>query len=56
LLGQGWVQPGLLDGWRDEAVREIEEAVAQAQREPAPDPFAEEWTALSTEHLIEGQE
>ncbi len=42
--------------WRSGAVREIEEAVAQVQREPAPDPFAEKWTALSTEHLIEGHE
>jgi pyruvate dehydrogenase E1 component alpha subunit/2-oxoisovalerate dehydrogenase E1 component alpha subunit len=40
--------------WRSEIIREIEEAVAQAQREPTPDPFAEEWTALSTKHLIEG--
>ena len=45
-----------LTAWRNEAVNEIEEAVAQAQREPAPDPFAENWTALSSEHLIEGQE
>jgi len=42
--------------WRGEAVREIEEAVAQAQREPAPDPFAENWTALATENLAEGHE
>ena len=42
--------------WRSETIREIEEAVAQVQREPAPDPFAEEWTALSTENLTEGNE
>ncbi|HEY2329599.1 MAG TPA: thiamine pyrophosphate-dependent dehydrogenase E1 component subunit alpha [Verrucomicrobiae bacterium] len=42
--------------WRSEAIREIEDAVAQAQREPAPDPFTEEWNALSTEHLVEGRE
>jgi pyruvate dehydrogenase E1 component alpha subunit/2-oxoisovalerate dehydrogenase E1 component alpha subunit len=42
--------------WRSEAVREIEDAVAQVQREPAPDPFAEEWSALSSENLIEGRE
>jgi pyruvate dehydrogenase E1 component alpha subunit/2-oxoisovalerate dehydrogenase E1 component alpha subunit len=41
--------------WRSEAIREIEEAVAQVQREPAPDPFAENWTALSSESLIEGR-
>ena len=42
--------------WRSHAVREIDEAVAQVQREPAPDPFAEKWTALSTEELAEGME
>ncbi|HTL72255.1 MAG TPA: thiamine pyrophosphate-dependent enzyme, partial [bacterium] len=42
--------------WRSEAIREIEEAVAQVQREPAPDPFAENWTALSSESLVEGRE
>jgi pyruvate dehydrogenase E1 component alpha subunit/2-oxoisovalerate dehydrogenase E1 component alpha subunit len=40
--------------WRSEALREIEDAVAQAQNEPAPDPFAEDWEALSTKRLIEG--
>ncbi len=39
--------------WRSEAVREIEDAVAQAQREPAPNPFAENWTAISSAHLRE---
>jgi pyruvate dehydrogenase E1 component alpha subunit/2-oxoisovalerate dehydrogenase E1 component alpha subunit len=42
--------------WRSEAFREIEDAVAQAQREAGPDPFAEKWHALSSEHLIEGNE
>ena len=42
--------------WRSEAIREIEDAVAQVQREPLPDPFAENWTALSTENLAEGRE
>ncbi len=40
-------------GWRSEAIREIEQAVAQAQRQPAPDPFAENWSAISSEHLNE---
>ena len=42
--------------WRSEAIREIEEAVAQAQREPAPDPYGEKWSALSSEHLNELRE
>jgi pyruvate dehydrogenase E1 component alpha subunit/2-oxoisovalerate dehydrogenase E1 component alpha subunit len=39
--------------WRSEIIREIEEAVAQVQREPLPDPFAENWSAISSEHLSE---
>jgi pyruvate dehydrogenase E1 component alpha subunit/2-oxoisovalerate dehydrogenase E1 component alpha subunit len=54
LLRQKWADASQFDEWRREAVHEIETAIAQAQREPAPDPFAEKWTALSTEHLIEG--
>jgi pyruvate dehydrogenase E1 component alpha subunit/2-oxoisovalerate dehydrogenase E1 component alpha subunit len=42
--------------WRSNAIREIEEALAQVQREPAPDPFAETWTALATDSLAEGLE
>ena len=42
--------------WRSEAMGEIEAAVAQAQREPLPDPFTEEWHALATKHLIEGHQ
>jgi pyruvate dehydrogenase E1 component alpha subunit/2-oxoisovalerate dehydrogenase E1 component alpha subunit len=57
LLRQKWADARQVDEvWRDDAVREIDEAIALVQREPAPDPFAEKWTALSTEHLIEGQE
>lgn len=39
--------------WRSEAQREIEDAVALAQREPAPNPFTESWTAVSSAHLRE---
>ena len=42
--------------WRSEALREIEDAVAQAQREPLPDPFTENWSAISSEHLNETYE
>jgi pyruvate dehydrogenase E1 component alpha subunit/2-oxoisovalerate dehydrogenase E1 component alpha subunit len=42
--------------WRSEAIREIEDAVAKVQREPLPDPFAENWSAISSEHLSETHE
>ena len=56
LLQNSYAAAAQLAVWRSEALREIEEAVAQVQREPAPDPFAEEWRALSTENLAEGRE
>ncbi len=56
LLRQKWADAGALAALRGEIVREIEEAVAQVQREPAPDPFAEDWCAISTGHLNEGHE
>lgn len=56
LLGRAWTDASEVAGWRNEAIREIDEAIAQVQREPAPDPFRETWTALSTPHLIEGRE
>jgi TPP-dependent pyruvate/acetoin dehydrogenase alpha subunit len=34
--------------WQDEIADEVQRAVAQAQQEAVPDPYREEWTALST--------
>jgi len=56
LLGQKWSDAARLATWRSEIVSEIEEAVGQVQREPTPDPFAENWSAISSEHLNEGRE
>jgi len=56
LLKKNFADAVQLAVWRSEAVREIEEAVAQAQREPAPDPYEEKWSALSSEHLNELRE
>jgi len=53
LLRQNWTNSNELAAWRSDAVQRVEEAVAKVQREPAPDPFTEEWTALSSKHLTE---
>jgi pyruvate dehydrogenase E1 component alpha subunit/2-oxoisovalerate dehydrogenase E1 component alpha subunit len=53
-LGDGWVSVDVLAKWRGEAVRRVEEALSLVQREPAPDPFKEDWSALSTSRLVEG--
>jgi pyruvate dehydrogenase E1 component alpha subunit/2-oxoisovalerate dehydrogenase E1 component alpha subunit len=41
---------------RQQVTLEVDEAVATVQREPAPDPYKENWRALSTRHLTEGFE
>lgn len=56
LLQQGWADVATQAAWRGEAVQKVEEAVAKVQREPTPDPYKEDWSALATKHLIEGHE
>jgi pyruvate dehydrogenase E1 component alpha subunit/2-oxoisovalerate dehydrogenase E1 component alpha subunit len=56
LIQQQWADAATFATWRSEIVQEIEEAVAKVQREPAPDPFAEEWCAISSKHLSEMHE
>ena len=56
LLRQKWTDAARLAALRNEIAREIEEAIAQVQREPTPDPFVEDWRAISTERLNEGHE
>jgi len=56
LLQQDWADAAALAAWRAEAVQKTEEAVAKVQREPAPDPYQEDWTPLATKHLVEGHD
>lgn len=53
LIDNSWASRENLDQWRKEAVDEVQEAVAIAQKEPKPNPFKEEWNALSTPSLRE---
>lgn len=55
LLKQHWAEAALLEAWRNECHQQIEDAVAMVQREAGPDPFKEDWRALASSHLIEGQ-
>jgi acetoin:2,6-dichlorophenolindophenol oxidoreductase subunit alpha len=52
----GWANAETIAAWRNEAARKIEEAVATVQREPGPDPYKENWCAISSKHLSEGYE
>src|SRR5262249_53871522 len=49
-----WADETMLSVWRNETIQQVEDAVAQVRREAAPDPYREDWTALSTPHLREG--
>jgi pyruvate dehydrogenase E1 component alpha subunit/2-oxoisovalerate dehydrogenase E1 component alpha subunit len=51
---RGWLSREELERWRSEMTSRVEEAVAQVQREPGPDPFKEDWRALATANLAEG--
>ena len=53
LLRREWTDAVALAMWRGEIAAEIEEAVAQVRREPAPDPYDEKWLAISSTHLTE---
>ena len=53
LLSRQWTNPTQLTEWRGETTKEIEAAVARVQREPAPNPFEENWSALSSKNLRE---
>ena len=53
LLHQQWADAATIAVWRSEAIHETEQAVATVQREGGPDPFVQEWSALSTSRLAE---
>ena len=53
LLQEQWTDKATMAAWRGEIIGEIEEAVAQVRREPAPDPYDEKWLAISSTHLTE---
>lgn len=55
LLKEQWTDAATLAGWRNDAVQQVETTVAKVQREPSPDPFAHDWSALSTKHFVEMQ-
>jgi TPP-dependent pyruvate/acetoin dehydrogenase alpha subunit len=54
-LAQGWVTESELTGQMEQIRRLIDQTVAKVSKEPVPDPFKENWQALSTAGLVEGQ-
>lgn len=45
-----------LTNLKSECITTVDQAVATAQREPAPDPYDEDWKPISSTHLIESRE
>ena len=54
LLDRQWAEEKELDAWRRESLTRVDEAVAKTQREAPPDPYKEDWYALSSKHLHDG--
>ena len=55
MLQRSWADAPTIETWRNEALHQVEEAVARVQREPGPDPYQEDWQALASPHLNEGR-
>jgi pyruvate dehydrogenase E1 component alpha subunit/2-oxoisovalerate dehydrogenase E1 component alpha subunit len=53
LLRRAWADASIIRKIREDATLEVEQAVAMVQREPGPDPYKENWCALSSRHLSE---
>ena len=53
LLANAWADAVHIDTWRIDATHQVEEAIAKAQREAAPNPYKEIWCALASRHLQE---
>ncbi len=53
LISSRWADAATLAKWKQELEKQVEDAVSQAQREPSPDPYKEDWSALASKHLGE---
>jgi TPP-dependent pyruvate/acetoin dehydrogenase alpha subunit len=47
------LEPTMLQSWREDAATQVDEAIATAQKEPAPDGAEEDWCAISTRELAD---
>jgi len=54
ITAAGWMNATQIDALRDQLQAEVESAFAVVLREPLPDPNLEDWCALSTKSLAEG--
>lgn len=55
LVEGGYATVEEIMAWQEDTSEEVQRAVAQAQQEPAPDPYREDWSALSTRFPLHAQ-
>ena len=53
LLEHRWAGAEDLAAWKAECVKEVDDAAAQAMRDPAPDPALEDWSALNEPEMLD---
>lgn len=53
IIESNLMDPDALAAWRKDAVAQVDEAVAAAQKEAVPEAEKEDWCALSTRHLVD---
>jgi pyruvate dehydrogenase E1 component alpha subunit/2-oxoisovalerate dehydrogenase E1 component alpha subunit len=53
-ISRGWIDRAGLQTAHQDALRQVEDALATTLREPFPDPNEEDWCALAERHLSEG--
>ena len=53
LLDEAWATPGELEQMEAHIAEAVQQAVAEAQRDPAPDPVRETWQPLASRWLME---
>jgi TPP-dependent pyruvate/acetoin dehydrogenase alpha subunit len=55
IIDEAWMSEKDLKEWYTESRGKVDQAVAKVSKEPTPDPFKENWQALSSVDLVEGQ-
>lgn len=53
-IDAGWASEDEISKWVEDASKRVSEAIAQAQNEPGPNAHEENWEALATGRLVEG--
>jgi len=56
IVDLGLADAATLKSWKEDAAKQVDEAVAIAQQEPAPDGAKEDWSAISTRELLDQSE